>query len=546
MLENTPTSSDESFNKQSAKSKLTKTATIQITIGITLIIFATIIAYIPALRSGFVWDDKALTENPFIRTGDGLLKIWTEPSAVSEYEKHYWPLVYSMFWIEYHLWGLNPFGYHLVNVLLHIANAIVLWLLLMRLKIKGAILASAIFALHPVHTESAAWVIERKDVLSCLFYFLSLLTFVHFYKNRKWIFYLLSVLLFVCAMLSKSITVTLPIAILLYLFWKNDRLRFHDFALLIPFFIISIVITLIDVLHYQQVKPIETDLFLIGRFLIASRAIWFYAGKLLLPLNLLPVYPKWEINTSSLWQYIFPFALILVLIVLGLKRKKLGKGPLLLILFFIITLLPILGFVNYGFMAHSFVADRFQYLASTGLIILFSSIVVSVAERLNKLSQWILSCIIVILLLVLGILTYNQTKIYIDTETLFRYTLSKNPNAWVAHAFIGNISNARGELDEAIVHYNEALRIDPQQAKIHNNLGVALFKNGKLDEAADHFCKAISIDPQYANAHYHLASCLAKQQNWDEAIKHYKEALDIRPDYTEAKQGLKAINDIKK
>jgi len=520
-------------------------------VGLTVVkvfflFFIVFLVYLPTLRNGFVWDDDSLTQNVLLKTGSGLWKIWTSPSALSEYEKHYWPLVYSTFWVEYKLWDLNPFGYHLINVFLHSLNAVLLWIILRRICVPGSYLSAVIFALHPVHVESVAWIIERKDVLSGLFYLLSFLTYTHFdskvsHKPSAPIMYALSLFFFLCAMLSKSITVSLPLAILFCIWWRRGRVERHELISLLPFFAIALILSAVDVFVYKQQEPIKTDLFIIGRILLASRAILFYMGKLFLPINLIPIYPKWAINIRSVGQYVFPISLIIILITLWLTRKRVGRGPFVSILFFIVTLGPVLGFINFGFMASSFVADRFQYLASIGLIALFSAIVVKIVSKLGKFQIWIGGFLAFLLLSMFGILTYKQSTIYKNAETLFKYTLSKNPNAWVAYAFLGNVMNERGELDMAISFYSEALRINPQQAKIQNNWGTALYKQGKIDEAINHFTQALLIKPEYANAHYHLAICLTQKGEYDKAIKHYVEAIRINPNHTAAKQNLEAI-----
>lgn len=515
-------------------------------LGIIILFVITFLSYIPALRSGFVWDDDSLTKNVLLTTGGGLWKIWTSPSSMAEYDAHYWPLVYSMFWVEYHLWGLNPFCYHLVNVLLHSLNAVLLWFILRRLSVPGAYLAAGIFALHPVHIESVAWVIERKDVLSGMFYLLSFLTYTHFNKRDRrdssiTFIYVISLFLFMCAMLSKSMTVGLPLAILLCLWWKQGRVEKRELIFLIPFFVVAFIFSVLDVLIYKYQEPMKTDVFIVGRFLLAGRAIWFYIEKLFLPINLMTIYPKWAINPHSIVQYIFPLSLVILLLVLWLMRRKLGRGPVVSLLFFIITLGPVLGFVNYRFMASSYVADRFQYLASIGLIVLFSALITIIVTMICQSRMAILVCVSVVLFSVLGVLTYKQSGLYKDSETLFSYTLSKNPNAWVAHAFLGNIRNGQGRLDEAINYYTEALRINPQQAKIHNNLGVAFYKKGDIDDAIYHFTQSLLIKPEYANAHYHLGICLEQRGNLDEAAKHFAEAIRIEPSHTSARQALRDV-----
>jgi len=533
-----------------------------IPIKLIFIALLVLISYFPALRSGYIWDDNALTENLVIRTNDGLLKIWFSPSEILQ-ESHYWPLTYTTFWIEYRFWGLNPFGYHLVNVLIHILNAILLFLILRKLSVPVAWLASAIFALHPVHIESVAWVIERKDVLSGMFYLLSFLMFIHFNENKKWGIYALSLLFFICAMLSKSITVSLPLALLLYLYWKSDKIKKSDLLQLIPFLIIAIILAFFDVRFAQQAEDLKLPFSFIDRILIATRAVWFYAWKVLLPINLIPIYPRWEIDARAIWQYLFPLLLIATFILLWLKRKQFGKAPLVLVLYFVVTLGPILGFFDYSYMLHSYVADRFQYLASIGLIILVSSFILKIFRILYNYQKRILYIIIGLLLLVLGILTFQHTKIYKDTRTLFEYTISKNPEAYGAYNALGNFLLEQGKAENAIVYYSKALQIEPNYAqasynmglsldklgrfqeaiqyylntieisphfiKAYNNLGNAKFRQGEIEDAEAYYLKALEINPKFADAHFNLGNILNQNGKIDEAISHYLQAIQINP-----------------
>ena len=224
-----------------------------------LIVLITLLAYIRAMRGGYVWDDEThVTHNLTLRTLDGLRKIWLKPGTVPQY----YPLVHTTFWLEYNLWHLHPFGYHLVNVLLHSFNAILLLFILRYLRVPGALLAALLFALHPVHVESVAWITERKNVLSGLFYLSSFLAYLRFYnltadplphsssssvlhpisdqESHLWRYYALSLFLFICALLSKTVTSSLPAAILLVLWWKRNRLRWRDVSFLIPFFVLGV------------------------------------------------------------------------------------------------------------------------------------------------------------------------------------------------------------------------------------------------------------------------------------------------------------------
>ena len=522
----------------------------------SLIVLITLLAYIPAMRGGYIWDDETyVTNNPTLRTLDGLRRIWLEPGAVPQY----YPLVHTTFWVEYHLWQLHPFGYHLVNVLLHALVAIFLLLVLRYLGVEGAWLAALFFALHPVHVESVAWITERKNVLSGLFYLSSLLAYLHFCNlaadpihsatsssmprpisddgDHRWRFYALSLFLYLCALLSKTVTCTLPAAILLVLWWKRDRIYWRDILPLIPYFVMGIALGLTTVwLEKFRVgaQGEEWVLSIVDRLLVAGRALWFYASKLVWPHKLTFIYPRWQIDTGIWWQYLFPLAALAVIFILWVWRSRLGKGPLAAVLFFAGTLLPALGFFNVYPMQFSFVADHFQYLASIGLIVLAIVGIVSFLRKLSPRQRYIGYTTCLVVLFAFGVHVWQQSTIYIDIETLWRDTIAKNPDAWLAHNNLGFALYKQGKLDEAISHFSEALRIKPDYAESLNNLGGLLASQGKLNQAIAHYSQALRIKPDYAEAHNNLGVALASKGKLDEAIVHYSKALRFRPNSAQA------------
>jgi hypothetical protein len=358
----------------------------------TAIVVLTLFAYSPVMEAGYIWDDDDyITQNQTLRSLEGLQKIWTERGAVPQY----YPMVHTTYWIEYHLWGLNPKGYHVVNIILHGLNAILVGLILRQLQFPGYVLAAFLFAVHPVHVESVAWITERKNVLSGLFYLSSFIVFTkcfpaafagsrrgeintaapadHRISRINGLFYFFSLLLFVCALLSKTVTSSLPAALLLVMWWKRGRISWRPILALLPFFVLGVLLSLNTVWmekNHVRAQGFEWSFSFVERCLIAGRALWFYAGKLFYPVKLSFIYPRWEINAQALWQYIFPVAALLVAAVFWKMRVKIGRGPLVAICFFGGTLLPALGFIDFYPMRYSFVADHFQYLASLGLIIL--------------------------------------------------------------------------------------------------------------------------------------------------------------------------------
>ena len=519
----------------------------KMTLPAGILIALIVIAYIPALRGGFVWDDdKYVTQNPQLRTVTGLGRIWLKFGAVPQY----YPLVYTTFWVEYHLWGLRPFGYHLVNILLHGVNAVLLWQVLKRLGVPGSYLAAALFALHPVHVESVAWVNELKNVLSGTFYLGAALAYFRFAglaarpvsETDRNCAYTYAAVFFICALLSKSVVCTLPAALLLVLWWKRDRLTWaRDFSPLIPFFVIGLAAALLTSWvekEYVGAGMIEYPLSILERFLIAGRAFWFSVGKLFWPHPLIFVYPRFQIDPEAWRQYLFPLIALAVLVVLFLLRSRVGKGPLVAVIFYTGTLLPALGFVNiYYQMQYTFVADHFQYLASIGLIALAAALVVTVIRRCGDL-RVVHAAVYPVLLLPLGILTWQQGYIYKNLEILWEDTLAKNPHSWLAQANLGALLTEEGRLDQALRHCREAVRLKGDSPQVHNNLANVLIRLGKAEEGIKELKKAIQLKNDFVEANYNLGVVYGQEGRIDDAIAQFNKTLELQPRHVEAHYSL--------
>ncbi|HUI08465.1 MAG TPA: tetratricopeptide repeat protein [Verrucomicrobiae bacterium] len=511
------------------------------------ILLLTVLAYRPALEGGFVWDDDSyVTENETLRSVTGLEQIWTRFKDT----KQYYPMVFTSFWLECHLWKLAPFGYHLVNVLLHALNAILLWRVLRRLEVPGAWWAAAIFALHPVEVESVAWVTELKNVLSGTFYFLALLAYLRFRpltgeraptdkRDGRW--YPLVIALFLFSLLSKTVTCSLPAVIALLVWWKRGRLEKRDVVELTPLFALgggSAFVTVWIEKHYVGARGAEWALSFVGRCLVAGRALWFYVGKLFWPCKLTFIYPKWPIDTQAWWQYLFPMAAVAVLGALWLSRRRIGRGPLVAALCFAGTLVPALGFFSAYPFRYSFVADHFQYLAGIALITLTVSGGATICGRFGGRGRGVGVLVGAGVLAILGVLTSNQGRIYRDVEVLWRDTLAKNPACWMAYNNLGNVLFARNRTPEAIEQYEQALRVRPDFSDAYNNLGNALLQQGKVAEAIEQYRNALRITPGYAKVHNNLGNALVRQGKVAEAIEEYQESLRIQPAMPEVHYNL--------
>ena len=501
-----------------------------------LLVLLTLAAYATALRAGFIWDDPDyLTENPLIETLEGLRRIWFTTQT-----PQYYPLVFTTFWIEEKLWGLHPLGYHAVNILLHGGSALLVWRLLRRLEVPGAWLAAAVFALHPVHAESVAWVTERKNVLSGLFYLLALGRFLSFDEKGGRRDYALALALFACALLSKSVTATLPAAAAVILWWRDGTVRRRSVIALLPFFLLGAASGLFTAwIEVNRVGAGGADwsLSLLERFLLAGRVPWFYLGKLLWPAELVFTYPRWDIRAGDPLAWLGPAGILLAALALWRWRESLGRGPAAAGLYFLVTLGPVLGFLNVYPFRYSFVADHFQYLASLGPIALLSALLTQGRERLGLGARAGMAGAGALLAL-LGLLTLRQGRIYRDEGALWRDTLAKNPGSWMAHNNLGHLLARQGKTGEAIRHYREALRLRPGHANALNNLGNALLRQGKVAEAEAALRRALAAEPGHPNARNNLSQALLAQGRLNEAVSELEDLIRREPRFAPAHANL--------
>ena len=532
-----------------------------------------VVCYLPAmLWGGFVWDDNIYIKVNPVREVSGLWQIWFSPSAI-EGEGHYWPLVYTTFWLEHKLWGFDPTGYHIVNVLLHLANTLLLWHLMRRLSVSGAWVVAAVFAVHPLHVESVAWIIERKDVLSGLFYLAAVLTWMRFVEQPSRGRYAGALALYVGGMLSKSIVVTLPATLLIWHWWKQGRAASTDLLRLVPFFVVGLVITVGDLSFARFVNPVSLDYSLAERTLIAARALWFYAGKLLWPSELAVIYPLWDIRVADLMAWGYLVAAVALAVVLWHFRRQLGRGPLAGALFFVVTLSPVLGFVDYGYMQHAFVAARFQYLAGIGGM---AVVIGGTAQGMCRLpALWHKGARVVAAMVigVLGMLTWQHQEVWLNEESFWRHVIASNPTAAIAYSKLGGELQRQGRDPEAlevylvgaaecpsslVLHVNAAiflmeqgmeqehcedaahwlrhiLKYHPDSAAAHLNLGYALYCLRLPSEAERHLRRSIALDPSVAAAHLNLGNALYTLRRYQEAVQSFDRALSIDPSHKRAR-----------
>jgi tetratricopeptide (TPR) repeat protein/uncharacterized membrane protein YfcA len=504
----------------------------------------TVLTYIPSMTNGFIWDDpQYVIDNPTLKSADGLWSIWTDTDATPQY----YPMVHTTFWIETRLWGTQHApGFHVDNILLHALAAVLLWRALASIHVPAPWFAAAIFAVHPVMVESVTWVTERKNVLSIVFYLLAF----HAYRRSRLLepteapdlhsellrnrWYLASLVLFLFALLSKTVTCSLPAAILLIVWWKRGKIWWTDVKPLLPMFLIGACLSgLTGHLEHAHVgaRGPDFDWSIVDRCLIAGHAICFYALKLIWPHPLMFMYPRWNLHNDRGWQFIYPCLAALIIISLWFTRRWTGRGPLTAVLFFVGTLTPALGFVNVYPMRYSFVADHFQYLASIGLISLFAAAVC----RFRPPIPWPL--IMTIILAPLIVLTWRQQRIYKNPITLWTNTIDQNETCWMAHINLASAISALNKTgkpsDAALAQSERALQLAPDEADTQWDMGVAMAQRSRWNDAVDRFRKAIQCDSQCKFAWNSLARLLWDHfdtpQSKADAVNAARTALKIQP-----------------
>lgn len=555
------------------------------------IFFLTFFIYWPSMHGDYLWDDEVmLTENRLVQNADGLKHIWfsTKPHD-------YFPLTYTSFWIEWRWWKMNPFGYHATNVFLHALGAILFWRVLLRMKIPAAWLAALYFAAHPVCVPSVSWIAERKNTLSLVFYLGSILFYLRSEQARdnpgksSIPFYLVSLFMFLLALLAKTSVVVLPIVLMGCLWWQRQRAAEaasarnfrRDLLRLAPFFLLSLVLGLVTI-WFQKHRAAGTYVGddILTRVLGGGYALWFYLSKIFVPAKLVMIYPRWEISPASLVAWLPWMAWLGLLFALWKWRRAVGIGPLLAMSYFFVTLGPVLGIFNMSFYMHSRVADHLQYISVLGPIALFAGTFGWLWSTVYKaMPRGLMPLTHLPLLLLLAGLAWQRAHAFAESENLWRDNVKKNPAAWGAHNNLGlavakkgraaeamdhyrasieaksDYANAHNNLglalageqkhEEALKHYEAALKSEPRFAEVHNNVGNVFISLGKVDAAIARYEVAIKLKRDFAFAHNNLAYALTKAGRREEAIPHFQAALQLKPDYAISRHNLaNALSDL--
>jgi Flp pilus assembly protein TadD len=525
-----------------------------------VLITVTAAAFSPMLKGEFLWDDEFyVSANKVIQQSDGWREIWLNPMSTPQY----YPVVFTSFWVEYHLWGLNPRGYLTVNLVLHIANSLLLWVLLEQLIGRGAFLAAMIFALHPMHVESVAMVAERKDVLATLFLLASAIAWLQFTVRSTWRSYTASLLLFAAAMLSKTAASPLPFAFLLLAWWREPQRVRRRAGQLVPFLAVATAASVMTL--WRERVDLTTDLLTQGftfwdRCGLAAYNVWFYVRKLAWPADLALIYAPGDPRAHPVLNAFGIAGILAVLAATWALRRRIGRGPLVACAAFLLTLAPILGFVDFAYLRHSFVADHFVYVPSILLIALFAALVAQrtwsprhpggepatapmagrspLAARLRVVLPHLQRGGAMVLVGVLAWATWHRCTAFASTEGIWLDTIAKNPRSWTAHANLGAILQKHGHLEEALSHYTAAIEAKPDYFEAYFNMGTLRLQQHRIMEAKSAFETAADLRPSDAGTQADLGHVYTLEGKYDEAERHVRAALRVRPNWPDAWVGL--------
>lgn len=511
---------------------------------VLVIVLAVVCIYWPVLEGGWLWDDsRYVTSNLLLRSFTGLEKIWFEPKSFVEY----YPILATAEWVQWHLWGMETLGYHVTNLGLHCINALLVWRVLGKFGLRLAWLGGLIFAIHPVQVESVAWISELKNTLSLPPFLLAVCAWIDYEEKKLSRDYWIALGLFLVAMLCKISMVSFPLMILFYAWWKRDRITLGDLQASAPFFVISLVLGALTVYlgavftHSHSVHDMVgvslgsvTQGGWASRVAVMGLSLSFYFFNCIWPVGLLPIYPKWAVNPPSPWQFL-PWPVMAVLFYgLWTGRKNWGKGVLLGAGFFLLMLLPFAA-LHWSF---TWVMDHFLYIPIIGLIGLVVAGLGQIDERWPWFSRPYGIGILAAVMALMAYDSFSYAGVFIDSETLWTFTLSRNPDSWLAHNNLGNAFIKKGEIDGAIAEFEKALQVNANYAKSHNNLGYSLLQKGRVDDAIEEYEKAVKIDPDFADAYGNIGVALAQKGQIDEAIVEYQKALSVNPSFVEVMSNL--------
>lgn len=521
------------------------------------LIGSTVWVYHQVLGYSFLTYDDGLyvTENPHVMGGLNLVNLkWAFTTA---HASNWHPLTWISHMLDIYLFGMNSGHHHAMNVVFHTANSLLLFFVLRRMSrdVWQSGFVAALFALHPLHVESVAWVAERKDVLSTFFLMLTLWFYGRYVEFHKLSSYLAAVLFFILGLMAKPMLVTLPLTLFLLDYWPLGRIQFYGFKRMttpfkilpgwrilwekIPFFILVIASCLVT--FYAQHtggSMVSLDVYPMGlRISNALIAYVAYIAKMIWPLHLTAFYPHPLFLPT--WQVVG--AALLLISIFGVCALTARRRPYLSVgwLMYFGMLFPVIGIVQVGDQA---MADRYTYVPLIGIFIILAWGMPDFLARWRykkKVFVWGAALLFPVLLSV----TWLQVQHWSDNNRFYEHMIKVTSNNYLAHYNLGVILAEHGERNAAIRHYNQTLHLKPGHVGALNNLGNALLIEGRRHEAIAHFTDALNLDPHNPEIHNNLGVALTQDDQYDQAINHFRIALKIKPDYADARKNLQiALN----
>ena len=489
------------------------------------LILAAIIAYLPAVKAGFIWDDDVLlTANSNMQGIAGLGRIWMAQGTCD-----YTPLTLTAFWSEKRVWGDAAMGFHLDNILLHALSALLVWRIFVRLQIPGGWLAALFFAIHPVNVSSVAWIAERKNTLSAVFFFASVLSYLSFYKSGRTASYVISLLAFALAGLSKGSVVTLPIILSGCVLWMNRKFTRNDFLRVTPFFLIAVAVSVLTI-RFQSggINFGFLPTSLTFRTVRAGAAVWLHLLAILLPIGLSPMRPQWLPDLHSAVVYLPALLLAIVLIVFVWKRKTWGRPLLFISGYYLAMLLPALGFLWMTFQQETPCADWWQYLATPAIFAGIGALIVDILRRGTRNTRFALQSAVGVVLVMITLQTWRRAEIYHSMESYCRAVVAETPHLWTLETNLGVALERRGEFREAIEWQRQALRDNSQVMEAHNNLANCLRASGDLNGSEIEYRAALQLNDSNPTVLANLADVYFQDGKISDALA--ADAAAIRTD----------------
>jgi len=504
-------------------------------LGVAAIVLAVFWVYSPAIHGDWLWDDDwYITTQPLLRDLNGLWKFWFAPGSWVEY----YPVEETLLWIEWHLFGNDTLGYHVVTITLHALNALLVWRLLARLGLRKAWLGGFLFAVHPAAVDSVAWIAETKNTLSTLPCLLAMIAWIDFEDDRKPRDYAFALFYFTLALLCKIAVAPLPFVLVLYAWWKRRRIAGRDVAAAAPFLAIAVILAAIsiaagEVYAHQPGKTPDVlpSVDLAARIALAGQSLGVYFAHLVWPVGLLPNYPQWAIGAPSPLAFIPCLVVAAVFVVLWLRRATWGAPALLALGAFVLFLAPFTGVAIVSYMAFTWVMDHYLYLAMIGPIGLVIAALDSIDDRMP--AQWRIA-VTGAATLIAALLAFEARAYagaFTDEATLWGYTVDHNPGDWLAQDNLGKAQLLNNQPDDAVKSFSTALLLRPGRAQTHLNLGRAFVALNRLNDGLFQYDTALAIDPTDAEIYNQKGVAFIQSNRAAEAIAPLQRAVELRPHY---------------